>query len=66
MSLYESWHCLEQHNYWVGIRRMRCPHCLAGSRPVHKSLILDRLERTGGGCVAVQQTREVAMVQTDG
>lgn len=36
-------HTIEQHNYYIG-RRLPCPYCLRGSEPVHKSLLLEKME----------------------
>jgi len=37
-------HSLEVHNFWIN-RNGACPYCLSGSEAVHKSLIIDGLDR---------------------
>jgi len=37
-------HSIEVHNFWID-RNKQCPYCLNGSEPVHKSLIVEKLEK---------------------
>lgn len=37
-------HSIEDHDYWISRIRV-CPYCRSGSKPVHKSLIVENVER---------------------
>jgi len=36
-------HSIESHNFWIG-RHGVCPYCNSGSKAVHKSLIVEKVE----------------------
>lgn len=38
-SLY---HSFESHNYWIE-RNQLCPYCNSGSKPIHKSIIKEKV-----------------------
>ena len=39
-------HSIEDHNFWIR-RNGVCPYCRCGSRPVHKSVIVEKLKIKG-------------------
>ena len=39
-----KFHSIESHNYWIK-RNGKCPYCMNGSKPVHKSIIQESLKK---------------------